>query len=327
MNYVKLGNSGLDVSPICLGCMSFGYNKSGFRHDAWVLNEAAGKELVEKALGLGINFFDTANIYSIGSSEEYLGRYLKQMAQRDEVVVATKLYNKMKEGPNNGGLSRKAIFTEVDNSLKRLGMDYIDLYIAHRWDNKTPYEEIMEAFHDVIKAGKVRYIGASGMYAWQFSKAQYTAERHGWTKFISMQNHYNLVYREEELEMMPLCADMKIAVTPYSPLARGILAREWLAETHRHSNDAVTKSTYGHAAENDRLIVERVANLSKKLNVPMAHIALAWLLHKPMVTSLVIGATKNSHIEEAVAALAVKLSPEDMIYLEAPYLPHRTTGI
>lgn len=235
MNYVKFGNTGLDVSPLCLGTMGFGDPNSGFHE--WVLEEADSREVIKKALDLGINFFDTANVYSYGASEEIVGRALNDFAPRDEIVVATKLYSKMKQRPNSGGLSRKAIFYQVEQSLKRLQMDYIDLYIIHRWDYHTPIEETMKALHDLVVSGKVRYIGASAMYAWQFAKAQAVAEKNGWTKFVSMQNHLNLLYREEEREMMPLCADQKIAVTPYSPLAAGRLTRDWGAETKRYLTD------------------------------------------------------------------------------------------
>lgn len=323
MKYVKFGNTGLDVSAICLGCMSFG-NPVKWR--PWVLDEEGSRKIIKKALDEGINFFDTANIYSIGESEEILGRALKEFANREEVVIATKVHGKMHDGPNGQGLSRKAIMSEVMKSLKRLETDYIDLYIIHRWDYNTPIEETMSALHDLVKSGKVRYIGASAMYAWQFQKAQYIAEKNGWTKFVSMQNHYNLLYREEEREMLPLCRDQKIAVTPYSPLASGRLARDWAETTKRLETDDIARSKYDATAETDKQVVERVTELAEKYGVPRSYISLAWLLHKKPVVAPIIGATKISHLEEAVGALKINLSTEEILYLEEPYVPHKIVG-
>ena len=325
MEYARLGNTGLKVSRLCLGCMGFG-DAERWIHK-WVLNEDASRPIIQKALEMGINFFDTANVYSLGASEEILGRALKDFAKRDEVVIATKLHGKMREGPNGSGLSRKAILSEIDKSLKRLETDYVDLYIIHRWDYETPIEETMEALNDVVRAGKARYIGASAMWAWQFQKAQRVAEKNGWTRFVSMQDHYNLIYREEEREMLPFCRDEKIGVTPYSPLASGRLTREWDSEkTMRSETDQIQKMKYDAAADSDRPVVERVAELAKKYGASRAHIALAWLLQKDPVTAPIIGATKISHLEEAIGAFAVKLTPEDVTYLEEPYQPHRIVG-
>jgi aryl-alcohol dehydrogenase-like predicted oxidoreductase len=325
MEYAKLGNTGLDVSPICLGCMSFG-SAEGWVHNQWALNEEDSRSIIKRALDLGINFFDTANVYARGNSEEILGRALKDYANRDEVVIATKVRGKMHEGPNGEGLSRKAIMSEIDNSLTRLGTDYVDLYIIHRWDYNTPIEETMAALHDVVKAGKARYIGASAMYAWQFQKALYVAEKNGWTRFISMQNHLNLLYREEEREMMPLCRAEKIAVTPYSPLASGRLARDWAETTKRLETDPIAMSKYDATAEADKLVVERLTEVAEKHGAPRAHIALAWLLHKEPVVAPVIGATKISHLESAVESVSIKLTPEEMAFMEEPYVPHPVVG-
>ncbi|MBG9472154.1 aldo/keto reductase [Priestia megaterium] len=324
MEYVKLGNTGLDVSKFCLGSMSFGEAEKWIHQ--WVLNEEQSRSIVKKAIELGINFFDTANVYSMGTSEEFLGRALKDYANRDEVVIATKVHQRMHEGPNGAGLSRKAIMSEIDKSLKRLGTDYVDLYIIHRWDYNTPIEETMEALHDVVKAGKARYIGASAMYAWQFQKALHVAEKNGWTRFVSMQNHLNLIYREEEREMLPLCREEKIGVTPYSPLASGRLVRDWSETTLRSETDQAQKSKYDATADADRLVVERVAAIAEKRGVPRIHIALAWLLQKEPVTSPIIGATKISHLEDAVGALSIKLTPEEISSLEEPYVPHPIVG-
>ena len=320
MEYVKLGNTGLEVSRICLGCMGFG-DAERWIHP-WVLDEERSRPIIKKALELGINFFDTANSYSGGASEEIVGRALKDYANRDEVVIATKVYFPMRKGPNSGGLSRKAIMSEIDKSLKRLGTDYVDLYQIHRWDYNTPIEETMEALHDVVKAGKARYIGASSMSAWQFQKALYVAEKNGWTRFVTMQSHYNLIYREEEREMLPLCKEEKIGVIPYSPLASGRLARDWSETTHRSETDQVAKAKYDATANTDRLVVERVAAIAEKRGVSRAQIALAWLLQKEPVTAPIVGATKMSHLEDAVAALSIKLTPEEIAFLEEPYVPH-----
>lgn len=324
MEYVKLGNTGLDVSRLCLGCMSFGVAERWIHQ--WVLDEEQARPIIQKALELGINFFDTANVYSAGTSEEILGRALKDYANRDEIVLATKIHGRMHEGPNGAGLSRKAIMSEIDKSLKRLGTDYVDLYQIHRWDYNTPIEETMEALHDVVKAGKARYIGASAMYAWQFQKALYVAEKNGWTRFVSMQNHLNLIYREEEREMLPLCKEEKIGVIPYSPLASGRLTRDWSETTHRSETDQVQKSKYDGTVNTDRLVVERVAAIAELHGVPRIHIALAWLLQKEPVTAPIIGATKMSHLEDAVGALTIKLTPEEIAALEEPYVPHPIVG-
>jgi aryl-alcohol dehydrogenase-like predicted oxidoreductase len=326
MEYVKLGNTGLDVSPICLGCMSFG-TAENWVHNPWALNEEDSRTIIKRALDLGINFFDTANSYAYGNSEEILGRALKDYADRDEVVIATKVFVPMRKGPNGGGLSRKHIQSQIDQSLKRLGTDYVDLYIIHRWDYNTPIEETMEALHDVVKAGKVRYIGASAMYAWQFQKGLHVAEKNGWTRFVSMQNHYNLIYREEEREMMPLCIEEKIAVTPYSPLASGRLARDWSETTQRLETDPIAKQKYDTTAEADKIVIERVAEIAEKHAVPRAHVSLAWMLQKAPVVAPVIGATKISHLESAVEATLIQLTPEDFAYLEEPYVPHPIVGL
>jgi aryl-alcohol dehydrogenase-like predicted oxidoreductase len=324
MEYVKLGNTGLDVSRLCLGCMSFGVAQLG--HHSWVLDEERSRPIIKKALELGINFFDTANVYAHGTSEEIVGRALKDYANRDEIVLATKIRGRMHEGPNGEGLSRKAIMSEIDKSLKRLGTDYVDLYQIHRWDYNTPIEETMEALHDVVKAGKARYIGASAMYAWQFQKALHVAEKNGWTRFVSMQDHLNLMYREEEREMLPLCKEEKIGVIPYSPLASGRLIRDWSETTVRSETDQIQKSKYDATADVDRLVVERVAAIAEKHSVPRIHIALAWLLQKEPVTAPIIGATKLSQLEDAVGALSIKLTPEEIAFLEEPYVPHPIIG-
>lgn len=324
MEYVKLGNTGMDVSRICLGCMSFGVGEQGVF--PWALNEERSRPMIKKALELGINFFDTANFYSNGTSEEITGRALKDFANRDEIVLATKVFFPMRQGPNGGGLSRKAIMSEIDKSLKRLGTDYVDLYYIHRWDHRTPIKETMEALHDVVKAGKARYIGASSMYAWEFLKANHVAEENGWTKFVAMQNHYNLMYREEEREMLPLCKEGKIAVVPWCPLAGGKLVR-WEEPTARWKIDEITKNLYAATAGLDRKVVERLAEVAEKRGLPRAQIALAWLLQKEPVITPIVGTTKISHIEDAVAALLIKLTPEEIALLEEPYVPHPVIGI
>ena len=325
MKYVKLGNTGLDVSRICLGCMSFG-DPDNWLH-SWVLGEEDARRIIKQALDLGINFFDTANIYSLGVSEEFLGRAIRDYARREEVVLATKVFNPMFEGPNSGGLSRKAILTEVDRSLRRLGTDYIDLYIIHRFDYHTPVEETMEALNDVVRAGKVRYLGASAMYAWQFQKMRNLAAQKGWSNFVSMQNHWNLLYREEEREMVPYCRDAGVALTPYSPLASGRLARKpGEGDTKRLQKDRIAISKYQKTEGMDRAIVERVAEIAQGKEVSMSQIALAWLLHQDMLAAPIIGATKLHHVEDAVRAVDVSLTPEEMEYLEELYQPHEVVG-
>lgn len=324
MEYVKLGNTGMDVSRICLGSMSFG-DPNNWIHK-WVLEEADSRPLIRRALDLGINFFDTANVYSLGRSEEILGKALKDFAKRDEIVLATKVHQKMFDGPNGQGLSRKAIMSQIDQSLKRLQTDYVDLYIIHRWDPFTPIEETMEALHDVVKAGKARYIGASAMYAYQFQKANHVAELNGWTKFVSMQNHLNLIYREEEREMIPYCLSEKIALTPYSPMASGRLIRDASVQTSRSTTDQAQRAKYDQTAEMDQVIIDRVAELADKYETSRVNIALGWLLQKEPVAAPVVGATKMSHVEGAVAAVDFKLTPEDVTYLEEPYVPHRIVG-
>ncbi|MER7929278.1 MULTISPECIES: aldo/keto reductase [unclassified Streptomyces] len=321
MQYVKLGSTGLDVSRISLGCMTYGLPDRG-THE-WTLDEEASRPLIRQALEAGINFLDTANVYSDGTSEEITGRALKDFARRDEVVLATKVHGRTRPGPNGAGLSRKAIMSEIDHSLERLGTDYVDLYQIHRADPHTPVEETMEALHDLVKAGKVRYIGASSMYAWQFAKHQHVAERHGWTKFVSMQNHYNLLYREEEREMLPLCADQGVGVLPWSPLARGRLTRDWGTTTERSSNDDFGNRLY---QEGDRAIVEAVTRIAGDRGVPRAQVALAWLLHQSTVAAPIVGAAKPQHIEDAVAAVELELSDKELEELEQPYTPHAISG-
>ena len=326
MEYVNLGKTGLQVSRICLGCMSYGVPERGAH--PWSLDEEASRPFLARALELGINFFDTANVYSDGTSEEILGRAIRDLTRREEVVIATKVHGRMRPDVNGAGLSRKAIMAEIDASLKRLNMDYVDLYQTHRWDNKTPIEETMEALHDVVKAGKARYIGASSMYAWQFCKALYIADRHGWTRFVSMQNHYNLLYREEEREMLGLCDVEGIGVIPWSPLARGRLARpsaEW-SDTERAEKDAFGKTLYSKTEEGDRKVVDRVSEVAQARGVPMATVALAWMLSRPVITAPIVGATKPHHLEDAVAAVALTLTPEEIARLEEPYVPHSVLG-
>ncbi|SDQ90663.1 Predicted oxidoreductase [Rhizobiales bacterium GAS113] len=324
MNYVKLGRTGLDVSRICLGCMSYGLADRG--NHSWTLNEEESRPFIKRALEGGINFFDTANVYSDGTSEEILGRALKDFARRDEVVIATKVHGRMRPGPNGAGLSRRAIMSEIDASLRRLGTDHVDLYQIHRWDYHTPIEETLEALHDVVKAGKARYIGASSMYAWQFAQALAIAERQGWTRFISMQNFVNLLYREEEREMLPLCAAEGIGVIPWSPLARGRLTRDWDEKSARSETDEFGKTLYAQSGNTDRKIVERVAKVAAKRGVSRAQVALAWLLSKPGITAPIVGATKLQHLDDALAAIAVKLSAEEIASLEKPYVPHAVAG-
>lgn len=324
MEYTKLGNTGLDVSRICLGCMSFG-DAQKWTH-SWVLDNDNSRPIIKKALELGINFFDTANVYSLGVSEEILGRALKDYAKRDEVVIATKVNQRMHEGPNGAGNSRKAILSEIDKSLMRLGTDYVDLYIIHRWDYNTPIEETMEALNDVVRAGKARYIGASAMLTWQFQKARNVAEKHGWANFVSMQNHLNLLYREEEIEMLPYCIDAKVAVTPYSPLAAGRLVREWSEKTKRSEEDKVAVWKYGATEDVDRPIVQRVSEIVKRHNYTMVQVALAWQLQKEPVAAAIVGVTKLSQLDGVVSAVPVKLSAEEVAYLEEAYVPHKIVG-
>ena len=324
MEYVNLGSTGLEVSRLCLGCMTYGVPDRGTH--PWTLDEEDSRPLIRKAVDLGINFFDTANTYSDGTSEEIVGRALKDFARRDEVVIASKVFFPMRQGPNGGGLSRKAILAEIDNSLRRLGTDYLDLYQIHRWDYSTPIEETLEALHDVVKAGKARYIGASSMFAWQFAKALYIADLHGWTRFVTMQNHLNLLYREEEREMLPLCLTEGVGVLPWSPLARGRLTRDWNEATNRTENDAVGKELYAATAATDTLVVERVAEIAAKRGVPRAQVALAWLAQKPGITAPIVGASKPHHLDDAILALSLDLSAEEIAALEEPYVPHPIAG-
>ncbi|QJE02146.1 aldo/keto reductase [Massilia forsythiae] len=324
MQYKRLGKTGLQVSPLALGCMTFGVPERGTH--PWTLDEEASRPIIRRAVELGINFFDTANMYSDGTSEEIVGRALKDFTRREETVIATKLYYPMGKGPNRGGLSRKAIMTEVDASLRRLGTDYIDLYQIHRWDDDTPLEETLEALHDVVKAGKVRYLGASSMHAWQFARALYLAERHGWTRFVSMQNHLNLLYREEEREMLPLCAAEGIGVIPWSPLARGRLARDWDVASKRSDTDEVTRRLYAATEDADRRVADAVKAVAGARGVPRAQVAMAWVAQKAGVTAPIVGASRLSQLEDAAAALKLRLSAEEIAQLEAPYVPHRVAG-
>jgi len=324
VEYVKLGHTGLDVSRICLGCMSYGGSNRG--NHAWSLDEEASRPFIKRALESGINFFDTANRYSLGSSEEILGRAIKDFARREEVVIATKVYGRMRPGPNGAGLSRKAIMAEIDASLQRLGTDYVDLYQIHRWDYDTPIEETLEALHDVVKAGKARHIGASSMWAWQFAKAQHVAERNGWTPFVSMQNHYNLIYREEEREMLPLCLDQGVGVIPWSPLARGRLTRDWDYTSVRTETDEAFGRLFAKTEDADRKVVDRVAQIAAARGISRAQVALAWLLAKPVITAPIVGATKLEHLDDALASVNVKLSADEVAALEEPYVPHAVVG-
>lgn len=324
MQYRNLGNTGLKISPLCLGCMSFGAPERG--DHPWTLPEPQSRPLIRKAIDLGINFFDTANAYSDGTSEEIVGQALKDYTRRDEVVIATKVFLPMSKGPNGGGLSRKAIFTAIDASLRRLGTDYVDLYQIHRWDPTTPIEETLEALHDLVKAGKVRYLGASSMYAWQFAKALHVARENRWTPFVSMQNFYNLLYREEEREMMPLCVDAHIAILPWSPLARGRLAREWKTQTPRTQTDKYGNKLFAGFEDSDRRIVERVGEIAAARGVSRAQVALAWVLHKPAVTAPIVGVSKPHHLDDAFAALSLHLADPEIAQLEAAYVPHAVVG-
>ena len=330
MDFVNLGKTGLKVSRICLGCMTYGAPVTGMAKPgshAWTLNEAESQPFFRQALDLGINFFDTANVYSAGASEEVLGRFLKAHTRRESAVIATKVWGIMRDEPNGRGLSRKAIFFELEQSLRRLQTEYVDLYQIHRLDSETPMEETLEALHDVVKSGKVRYIGASSMHAWQFTKALYLADLHGWTRFVSMQNHYNLLYREEEREMLPLCQAEGIGVIPWSPLARGRLTRPWQAEqTKRFETDQFGKSLYSHTEAADHEVIDRLGQVAEQRGIPRAQLALAWMLSKPAVTAPIVGATKPHHLEDAVAALSIRLTPEEIAALEQPYTPHPVLG-
>lgn len=323
MEYVKLGRTGLDVSKLALGCMSYGAPVS--EQFCWVLEEPEARKVIKHAVNQGINFFDTANCYSNGVSEEILGRAVKDFMHREDVVISTKVFVEMRNRPNGGGLSRKEIMYEVEQSLRRLGFDYVDILYIHRWDYNTPIEETMRALNDLVTDGKVRYLGASAMYAWQFQKAQYTAERHGWVPFVAMQNHYNLLYREEEREMIPLCKDMGVGLTPYSPLAAGRLSRDWTATTTRAELDKFAKGKYDSTKDTDKIIVDRVGELAERYGTTRTGIALAWQWHKGVVAPI-IGPTKEKYIDDAVAAIDVKLSDEDVAYLEEPYVPHKVMG-
>ena len=325
MDYVKLGRTGTDVSRLCLGCMTFGVPDRGTH--PWTLDEEQSRPIMRRAVELGINFFDTANSYSDGTSEEITGRLLRELTRRDEIVVATKVFFPTRTGPNGRGLGRKAIFQAIDDSLRRLGMDYVDLYQIHRWDDRTPIEETLEALHDVVKAGKARYIGASSMFAWQFATALQVAMRHGWTRFVTMQNHVNLLYREEEREMLPLCRAEGIGVLPWSPLARGRLTRDWRETSTREETDEVGKKLYAAAVDADRAVIDAVGAVAAARGVPRAQVALAWVLQQPGVTAPIIGASRVGHLEDAMAALALRLTSEELAALEAPYVPHPVSGI
>lgn len=326
MEYLKLGQTGLEVSKLCLGCMSFGDSSKGF-HSGWLLDEAASQKIIKKALDVGINFFDTANSYAAGTSEEYLGRALKAFANRDEIVIATKIFfgDGHSDSPNTKGLSRKAIFNQVDASLKRLGTDYIDILYIHRWDYDTPIEETMAALNDLVRSGKVHYLGASAMYAWQFQKAQYVAEKNGWTRFSVMQNHYNMLYREDEREMIPFCQDMGVALVPYSPLAAGRIVRDWTADTARSKTDQIAHAKYDATEEQDRAIVARVAELAEQKGVSKAQIALAWLWQKG-IHSPIVGVTKEKYLDDFMGAFDVILSADEVAYLDDLYQPHNIVG-
>ena len=324
MDYTRLGRTGLEVSRLCLGCMSYGDPARG--NHAWTLPEQASRPFIRKALDLGINFFDTANVYSDGSSEEIVGRALLDFAPREEVVLATKVHGRMRPGPNGAGLSRKAILAEIDASLTRLGTDYVDLYQIHRFDYATPVEETLEALDEVVRSGKARYVGASSMYAWQFAKMLAIQEKYGFARFVSMQDYVNLLYREEEREMLPLCADQGIGVIPWSPLARGRLTRDWDVTTARAETDEFGTTLYAKTADADRKVVEAVAAVAEQRGLPRAQIALAWVLQKSVVTAPIIGATRIEHLDDAAAALSVRLDSYEIEKLEAPYIPHAVAG-
>ena len=324
MDYVNLGRTGLKVSRLCLGCMSFGVPDRG--NHTWTLDEDDSRPIIRRALEAGINFFDTANVYSDGTSEEIVGRALHDFANRDEVVIATKVNGAMRRDPNGRGLSRKAILTEIDHSLRRLGTDYVDLYQIHRWDPTTPIDETLAALDDVVRSGRARYVGASSMYAWQFAKALFLADRNGWSRFVSMQDHYNLLQREEEREMLPLCADQGIGVLPWSPLARGRLARPWDEGTERSATDGFGRMLYD-TDPGDRTIVDRVGTIAESRGVGRAQVALSWLLHKPVVTAPIVGVSRPAHLDDALGALSLDLDADELGSLEEPYRPHPVTGI
>jgi 1-deoxyxylulose-5-phosphate synthase len=324
MQYRNLGHTGLKISPLCLGCMTFGVPERG--DHPWTLPEQQSRPLIRKAIEMGINFFDTANGYSDGTSEEIVGQALKDYTRRDEAVIATKVFFPMSKGPNGGGLSRKAIFTAIDASLRRLGTDYVDLYQIHRWDPATPIEETLEALHDVVKSGKVRYLGASSMYAWQFAKTLHLARENGWTPFVSMQNFYNLLYREEEREMLPLCVDARVAILPWSPLARGRLARSSNTETARTQTDRYANRLFAGSEDSDRKIAEQVAAVAAARGVSQAQVALAWVIQKPAVTAPIVGASKPQHLDDAIAALSLHLTKDEISQLEAAYVPRAVAG-
>ena len=326
MEYVNLGRSGLKVSQLCLGCMSYGDTKRGW-HGEWVLSEDESRPFIREAVEAGINFFDTANMYSGGASEEVIGRLLPEFAHRDEIVVATKAFLPWRQAPNAGGLSRKSLMQAMDDSLSRLNMDYVDVYQIHRWDDDTPIEETMEALHDIVKSGKARYIGASSMFAWQFAKAQEVARANGWTPFISMQNHVNLLYREEEREMIPLCRDQDVGIIPWSPLARGKLARAWDEATVRSETDGFGKMLYRQNVEADRAVVEAVGEIAEARGTSRAAVALAWHFAKPGITAPIVGATKDGHIAAAAEAMTLNLTPEEVERLEKPYRPKMPVGV
>ena len=324
MDYVRLGGTGLEVSRLVLGCMTYGDPDRGSH--PWTLSEERSRPLIRQAIDAGITFLDTANVYSAGHSEEIVGRAIREFSRREEIVLATKVHGRMRPGPNGAGLSRAAIMMEIDNSLRRLGTDYVDLYQIHRWDPATPIEETLEALHDIVRFGKARYIGASSMAAWQFTKALYTSRLHGWTEFVSMQNHVNLMYREEEREMLPLCADQGIGVIPWSPMARGRLTRPWDEQTERMDKDEVAKKLFDRTREADRRVVEAVGTVAAARGVPRAQVALAWVLQKPGITAPIIGASKPEQLTDALAALSLKLTDEEIAALEAPYVPHEVAG-
>ena len=324
MDYVRLGKTGLEVSRICLGCMTYG--EPGRGNHAWTMPEDKSRPLLKQAVELGINFWDTANVYSDGSSEEIVGRAIKDFSRREDIVLATKVNGRMRPGPNGAGLSRRAILEEIDNSLRRLGTDYVDLYQIHRWDHETPIEETLEALNDVVRAGKARYIGASSMFAWQFMKALAASRANGWAEFVSMQNHLNLLNREEEREMLPLCRDQGVGVIPWSPLARGRLTRAGNETSERQDSDVFGKTLYTAAQDSDRAVVETVGRIAEARGVPRAQVALAWVIQKPGVTAPIVGASKPQHLTDAVAALTLNLTAEEISALEAPYAPHPVVG-